>query len=256
MMEKMGRISSSQKQVALVTGGSGSIGSAICRELAKAGVDVLINYRENDERARTVCDEISRYGIKSVLFKADLTEPEEVKHLYQFVDKEWGHLDILINNAGINKDRSFGKMTLDDWNEVLITDLTALFYCCHQAVRRMKIQNFGRIVNISSVVALTGNFGQTNYCAAKAGIIGFTKALALETAKYNITVNAVCPGFIESRMVDAVPEKVKEGLLTKIPKRRFGTPEEVARLVLFLVREAGDYITGQTFVIDGGWTLG
>jgi acetoacetyl-CoA reductase len=241
-------------RVALVTGASGSIGSAICRELGKAQFDVVANYKDDDAAALRLVEELKQYPIRVLPAKTDITQPARVDELFEKVDEEWGQLDVLINCAGIIRDRSLEKMTMQEWNDVLLTDLGAIFYCTQKSVERMKKRNFGRIVNISSVVALTGNFGQTNYCAAKAGLLGFTRALALETARYDITVNAVCPGFIESKMVGSIPENVRQSLLQKIPKRRFGTPDEVARLVRFLVEEQ-DYLTGQTIVIDGAWSL-
>lgn len=243
------------RKKALITGGSGSIGRSLCRELAKDGIDLLINYKEKSERAQSLCNQLSKEKIEAFTFKADITSPKQVKDLFRFIEEKWGYLDILINNAGIVKDNVVTEMSLQDWNEVLTTNLTGVFYCCREAIPWMRSRGFGRIINMSSVVSLTGNFGQVNYCAAKAGIIGLTKTLAIETSQHNITVNAICPGFIDTRMVNSIDEKIRTKILQKIPKRRLGKPEEVARLVSFLAQEPGDYITGQVFVIDGGWTL-
>ena len=241
-------------RIALVTGAPGTIGSAICAELVQSGFNVIANFKDEEKAARDLAERLSTGSQKVHIARADLTRADDVRNLFQMIDQQWGRLDVLINNAGIIRDRSLEKMTHTEWDDVIATDLTAVFSCLHHAISRMKKANFGRIVNISSVVALTGNFGQANYCAAKAGLIGLTKAVALETARYNITVNSVAPGFIESRMVSSIPDEVKETLLKRIPKQRFGTAEEVAKVVLFLVN-SGDYLTGETVVIDGGWSL-
>lgn len=240
-----------QGRVALVTGGSRGIGAEIAKELAQHGATVVINYVSNAERAEQVVSEIYEYNPNISAIQGDVTKSEDIRSLYDHILEAHGTIDILINNAGITRDVRFLHMTEEEWSDVISTNMNSLFHMTKQFLPQMIEQNFGRIINISSIIGQSGGFGQTNYSAAKAGMIGFTKSLALETARYNITVNAVCPGYTFTDMVAAVPEKVQEKITAKIPKGRFGTPAEVAKAVRFLTVD-GDYITGQCINVNGG----
>jgi acetoacetyl-CoA reductase len=240
-----------QDRVVLVTGGSRGIGAEIAKELAAQGATVAINYVSNADRAQEVVREISSYNSKVTAVQGDVSNPDAMKRVYEEVMETYGKIDILINNAGITRDAKFVNMTEEQWNEVITTNMNSLFHLTKLVLPNMIEQNYGRIINISSIIGQAGGFGQTNYSAAKAGMIGFTKSLALEVARYNITVNCVCPGYTFTDMVAAVPEKVQEKIISKIPLGRFGTPEEVAKAVRFLVVD-GDYITGQSINVNGG----
>jgi acetoacetyl-CoA reductase len=241
--------------VAIVTGSSRGIGAAIATELSRYGATVVVNYVRGREAAEAVVGAIEAGGGSAFAESANVADPEEVRGMIERVAARTGRIDILVNNAGILRDRTFKKMTLADWHDVINTNLTSVMHCCHVAVPHMLAGGRGRIVNISSFVGQMGNFGQSNYSAAKAGIIGFTKSLALELARSNITVNAVCPGFIETEMWESVPDAVKEKILDRIPMHRVGTSEEIARGVRFLVTEA-DYMTGQSLNLNGGIYMG
>ena len=235
-------------RTALVTGGTRGIGAAIATALKEAGHAVAANYHGNDEAARRFRDAT---GIP--VFKFDVADYESSRHGVAAVEAELGPIDILVNNAGITRDTTFHKMTPDQWRAVIATNLDSLFNVTRQVIEGMRARGFGRIVNISSINGQKGQFGQSNYSAAKAGVLGFTKALALENAKKGITVNAVAPGYIATDMVMAVPEKVlKEVILPQIPVGRLGRPEEVARCVVFLVSEEAGFITGATITANGG----
>lgn len=244
----MGRLND---QIALVTGASRGIGRAIALELAREGADVALNYHANEALAAEVAREAAQHGGRVMLARADIGNSQEARGLIQRVVDEWGRLDILVNNAGINRDHTLRKLTDEEWLEVINTDLNSVFFCTSAAVPVMIKQNRGRIINISSMIGQGGNIGQSNYGAAKGGIIGFTKSAALELARNNITVNAVCPGFTHTDMMVKVPENIQEQLRAKIPLGRFAEPEEVARAVVFLAAD-GDYITGQQLNINGG----
>ena len=242
-------------RVAVVSGSSRGIGSAIAEELARAGAHVVINYVRGAEAAAGVVARIEAGGGKAVAEAGDVAKVDDVTAMFDRIRQRLGRVDILINNAGILRDRTFRKMTLTDWQEVIDTNLGSVMNCCHVAVPTMIAEGWGRIVNISSFVGQMGNFGQANYSAAKAGIIGFTKTLAIELARNNITVNAVCPGFVETEMWHSVPPNIQEKILDRIPMHRTAKPYEIARGVRFLVCEA-DYMTGQSLNINGGIYMG
>jgi len=239
-------------KLALVTGASRGIGRAIAYELAKEGADVIINFRGSEDKAKELAQEIEKLGKKAYLAKFDVSDFEEVKKNIKKIEDNIGNINILVNNAGITRDTLFLRMKEDDWDKVLKTNLYSVFYVTQAVLPMMIKERWGRIINISSVVAFTGNPGQTNYAAAKAGIIGFTKALALEVAGRNITVNVVAPGYIETDMTANLPDKVKNAFIEGIPLKRPGTPEEVAYLVSFLASQKANYITGCVFHINGG----
>jgi len=237
-------------KTALVTGASRGIGKAIAIELAKQGADVVVNYSRDEESAMGVVEEIKKIGCKGIAIKADVSNFEEVKAMFKVVKREFGSLDILVNNAGIIMDRTLQNMGIDDWNSVIKTNLKGVFNVTSNALHL--IREGGRIINISSIVALDGNFGQTNYAASKAGIIGFTKSLAKELGKHGITVNAVAPGLIETDILKSMPNARREELARAIPLGRSGIPQDVANLVVFLASKNASYITGDVISIDGG----
>ncbi|MHA7924406.1 MAG: 3-oxoacyl-[acyl-carrier-protein] reductase [Marinobacter sp.] len=238
-------------KVALVTGASRGIGRHIALQLAQRGADVAINYRSRQSEGDEVAREIEATGVRALAFQADLSKMPEARSLVRQVQDQWGRIDILVNNAGITKDKSMKKLTDDDWNDVLDTNLGSVYATCSEVLKIMMDQKYGRIINITSFVGQAGNFGQANYAASKGGIIAFTKTLALEMAKYNITVNAIAPGFTETEMLAQVPENIREQIVARVPMGRFGKPEEIARAVVFLAAE-GDYITGQQINVNGG----
>ncbi|WP_456444717.1 3-oxoacyl-[acyl-carrier-protein] reductase [Oceanithermus sp.] len=238
---------------ALVTGSSRGIGRAIALELARRGFALAVHYARGEAAAREVAAEAERLGAPKVaVLGADLSQKEAAAELVARTHTELGGLDVLVNNAGITRDGLLIRMKDDDWDAVLETNLSAVFRLTREAVKRMMKARWGRIVNVASVVGLMGNPGQANYVAAKAGLIGFTKTIAKEYGGRGITANAVAPGFIESDMTAALPEKVQQEYLSAIPTGRFGKPEEVAGLVAFLASDAAAYINGQTIAIDGG----
>ena len=240
---------------ALVTGASRGIGRAVALKLASLGAKVAINFAGNIVKATEVKEEIDANGGESILVQGNVAEFETVQSIVKSVTENFGKIDILVNNAGITRDNLLIKMSESDFDEVIATNLKGVFNCTKAVTRLMMKQRGGRIVNMSSVVAMTGNISQANYAAAKAGIIGFTKSSAKELASRNITVNAVAPGFIATDMTDALTEKVKEELLKGIPAGRMGSPEDVANLVAFLVSDQAAYITGQVIAIDGGMAV-
>jgi len=239
-------------RTALVTGASRGIGRAIALALAAEGADVAVNYVSSEAPAKEVADQIEKLGRRAILAKADVADFPDTFRMAQNVLKELGHLDILINNAGINSDKTFVKMDHASWRKVLAINLDGVFNCTKVFIDQMLQRGCGRVVNITSVIGQIGNFGQANYAASKAGVMAFTKSLAKELAGKGVTVNAVAPGFIETEMVGAIPEKVKTRLLDQIPLKRFGRAEEVARAVVYLVSDDGDYITGAELSINGG----
>jgi len=242
-------------KVALVTGGSRGIGRAIVIALAKEGAKVVINYRSNEESARETLKEVEKLGAVGYLYKADVSNEEEVENMFKDILTKFGRLDILVNNAGITRDNLLLRMKLEDWEAVMATNLRSVFLCTRAAAKIMIKQRSGRIINISSIVGEMGNIGQANYSASKAGIIGFTKTVARELASRGITVNAVAPGFIETEMTESIAPDLKDLYLKQIPLQRFGKPEEVANLVKFLASEEAGYITGAVINIDGGLAM-
>lgn len=240
---------------ALVTGASRGIGKAIAVALANEGADVAINYNVRDREADEVARAIEGGGTKTWVLAADVSDLRQVTRMRGSVEKYFGPIDVLVNNAGINIDRRFERMEPEDWQRVLSVNLTGIFHCVHVFLDHLEKSSRARIINVTSIVGQMGNIGQVNYAAAKAGIIGMTKALARELAPKGITVNAVAPGFIETEMLARVPDPVREKLLAQIPMRRFGRPEEVADAVLFLASERASYITGHVLNVNGGMYL-
>lgn len=240
-----------KNKVAIVTGGSRGIGAAISEELAKNGVNLVINYNSNSEAADKKVAELKELGVDALAVQADVSKSEDAKKLVEAAVEKFGQVDILVNNAGITRDSTFKKLSEEDWRQVIDVNLNSVYNTTSVALPHLTEAEAGRIINISSIIGQFGGFGQTNYAAAKAGLIGFTKSLALETAKTNLTVNAICPGYIGTEMVAAIPEKVLDGLKAKIPQKRLGKPEEIAKGVVFLCKD-GDYITGQQLNINGG----
>ncbi|HEY5054036.1 MAG TPA: 3-oxoacyl-[acyl-carrier-protein] reductase [Solirubrobacterales bacterium] len=235
----------------LVTGGSRGIGRAIALELGRQGAFVAVGYAHNEAAAEEVAAEIAKSGGKAFAFGCDVQDPAAIEPAVAGVVERLGKIDVLVNNAGITRDRSLAKMSSEEWDAVLQTNLSSVFHLTALVLPHMVKAAYGRIINISSVIGIHGNFGQANYAAAKAGIIGFTKSAALELARKGVTVNAIAPGFIETEMIAAMPDEVRARILEKIPMGRFGRPEEIAQAVAFLVSN-GEYITGQVITIDGG----
>ncbi len=238
-------------RVAIVTGGAKGIGEAISREFAKNGVKVVINYNSSKGPAEKLIAELKEIGGEAYAVKADVSNLDESKKLVEETIDHFGTLDIVVNNAGITRDSTFKKLSEEDWRTVIDVNLNSIYNTTSAALPHLFKSDAGRIINISSIIGQAGGFGQTNYAAAKSGMIGYTKSLALELAKSGITVNAICPGFIETDMVKEIPENIREQIVAKIPKRRFGQPEEIARGVIFLCKES-EYITGQQLNINGG----
>jgi len=241
-------------KVAIVTGGGQGIGRCIALRLAKEAAKIAI-FDLNRQLARAVVEEIVNDEAEAVFFRVDVSSMEEVKQaVNQTIDK-FRHIDILVNNAGINKDKLLLRMEDEDWGRVLQTNLTGTFNCMKVVLRSMVKNRYGRIVNVSSVVGIRGNVGQANYAASKAGIIGLTKSVAREVARYGVTVNAVAPGFIDTPMTRKLGEEKRQEFISQIPMGREGTPEEVADAVSYLVREEAAYITGEIVRIDGGLAM-
>lgn len=238
-------------KVSIVTGSSRGLGRAIAKELGAHGSKLVVNYNQNKEAADSLVAELEANGVEVISVQASVDNEDECKALIQAAIDKFGGLDILINNAGINVDRTIKRLTGDEWRQVIDTDLNSVFYCTQAAAPHMIERGGGSIVNMASIVGQMGNLGQSNYSAAKAGIVGFSKSAAQELARSNINVVALCPGFIETEMVTNLSDEVKEALIAKIPLRRFGTPEEVARITRFLVTE-GQYVTGAQININGG----
>ena len=241
--------------LALVTGAGRGIGRAIALELGKNGFDVAVNFNKSREAADSLCEELRALGVKAEAFQADVSVQEDVARLFTEIKASLGMVSVLVNNAGITRDNLLMRMKPEDWQSVINANLNSCFYCTQAAIRDMAKARFGRIINIASVVGLTGNAGQANYAASKAGIIGFTKSAAREYAARGITANAIAPGFIETDMTGVLKPEVKEGILKTIPAGKMGSPEDVAKAVAFFAREESSYITGQVLAVDGGMTM-
>lgn len=238
-------------KMALVTGGTGGIGAAICLRLADAGYRVATNYR-NEEKAQKWRSQCLELGYEIAIYQADVSNFEECQALVKRIEEEHGPVDVLVNNAGITRDTTFRKMTPDHWNTVMDIDLDSVFNMTRPVIEGMLDRGFGRVINISSVNGQKGQFGQTNYSAAKAGMHGFTKALAQEVARKGVTVNTVSPGYIATEMVMAVPEDIRNKIIAGIPVGRLGKPEEIASVVNYLASEDAAFITGANISINGG----
>ncbi|MBE6100513.1 MAG: 3-oxoacyl-[acyl-carrier-protein] reductase [Selenomonas ruminantium] len=242
-------------KVALVTGASRGIGRAVALKLASEGAKVAINYAGSQGKAEEVKAEIEKMGGEAILVQANVADSAAVEEMVAKVLEAFGTIDILVNNAGITRDGLLARMKDEDFEAVVDTNLKGVFYCTKAVAKLMMKKRSGRIVNMASVVGLTGNAGQTNYAASKAGVIGFSKSAAKELASRGITVNMVAPGFIATDMTDAMNEKAREAVLGTIPMKRMGQPEDVASAVLFLVSENASYITGQIVNVDGGMVM-
>ena len=242
-------------RTAVVTGGSRGIGRAVCVALAKQGCNVIVNYCHGETNAQETVALCKAEGVEAVAVQADVSTAEGCKTLFDAAVSAFGRVDVLVNNAGITRDNLILRMTEADFDAVLNANLKGAFLCCKEAARRMVRQRYGRIINLSSVVALRGNAGQTNYAASKAGLIGLTKSLARELASRNVTVNAVAPGFIATDMTAVLPEAVQAEMVKGIPLGRVGRTEDVANAVAFFAAEQSSYLTGQVLCVDGGMAM-
>ena len=243
-----------KNRVSLVTGAARGLGAATAEHLAAEGSTVFMADMDSKSLDATYLKLLDK-GYKCYRYLADITHKKEVKDMFSYLYEKEGHLDILVNNAGINRDSFFHKMRDPDWDDVIKVNLYGTYHCSRAAIAGMRDQNYGRIINISSVVGVAGNMGQVNYASSKAAVIGFTKALALESAAKGITVNAIAPGYINTDMTASIPDKVKEKIPSRIPVGRFGDPEDIANMVIYLASEKAAYITGQVININGGFYI-
>ncbi len=248
------RVGPLKGKIGLVTGASRGIGRAIALELAHRGAAVAINYNSSKECAEQLEDEVRALGAECMLVQGDVSSSGEARQVVDTVLENWKRIDILVNNAGITRDKSLAKMADEDWVRVINTNLNGTYYCTSAVLPSMVQHKFGRIINISSLIGQVGGFGQANYAASKGGIAAFTKTIALEMARYNITANCIAPGFTGTDMVTAMPEEVLDKIRAKIPLRRLAKPEEIAKAAAFLALD-GDYITGQELAINGGISM-
>jgi 3-oxoacyl-[acyl-carrier protein] reductase len=244
-----------QGKVAVVTGASRGIGRAIALAFGQAGAQVALTYMQQHQAAAAVCTALQELGTVSQVYQFDVADFAATSAAFDEIVKTFGRIDILVNNAGVRQDQLLVRMKQEEWDTVVHTNLSGTFHCTRAATRTMLRQRWGRIITITSIAGVLGNAGQTNYAASKAGIIGFTKALAKEVASRGITVNAVAPGFIETDMTRALPAAHRQAILAQIPSERFGTPEDVAACVLFLASEEAQYITGEVLSVSGGLTI-
>jgi acetoacetyl-CoA reductase/3-oxoacyl-[acyl-carrier protein] reductase len=246
-----GNSASLKGRVALVTGASRGIGRAVAVELATRGADVALNYNSSKEKAEQLAEELRAIGANCMLVQGDVSCKEDAQRVIQEILDNWKRLDIIVNNAGISRDKSLRKMTEEEWDKVISVNLNGTFYCTKAALPAMIDQKFGRIINISSMVGQIGAFGQANYSASKGAVIAFTKTVALEMARYNITANVIAPGYTSTEMISAMPQEVLDQIKEKIPLHRLCQPEEIGKAAAFLAAE-GDYITGQQLNVNGG----
>lgn len=245
----------SENKVALITGATRGIGKEIALELAENGFDIAINYRSIQEGMEELKKEIEKHNVRAEFVKADVSNFEECENMVKETIEKFGKIDVLVNNAGITKDGLIMRMKKEDFENVIDVNLTGTFNVTRNVIPYMIKQKSGRIINLSSVVGVAGNAGQTNYSASKAGVIGFTKSLAKEVASRNILVNAIAPGFIDTDMTNVLSDAVKEGINAQIPLKRMGSPREVAKIVKFLSSDDSSYITGQVINVDGGMVM-
>jgi 3-oxoacyl-[acyl-carrier protein] reductase len=242
-------------RVALVTGAGRGIGRAVALKLGQAGAKVAVNYNTSEAAAQEVVQTIVSGGGEARSYRADVSKPHEVDAMVNAILKDWGHIDILVNNAGITHDNLLMRMSQEEWDAVIETNLRSAYLCTRAVMRQMLRNRWGRIISISSVVGITGNVGQANYAAAKAGLIGFTRSVARELASRNITANAIAPGYIQTDITARLPQEWKDATLKTIPAERPGEPEDVAGAVLFLASDLASYITGQVLNVDGGMVM-
>ena len=231
------------------------LGRAIAISLAESGADVLVNYTNDAEAAEKVCNDIEKLGRQAIAHRANVADSEQASSMIQFAVKQLGRVDILVNNAGITRDNLVVSLRDEDWDNVLSINLKGAFNCVRAVTRPMLKAKWGRIINISSIIAYTGNVGQANYAASKGGLIAFTKSVAQELGSRKITVNAIAPGYIETDMTQSLPEAFREKMLSRIALGRLGRPEEIGSAVVFLASDAASYITGQTLIVDGGMAM-
>ncbi|MDD4343099.1 MAG: 3-oxoacyl-[acyl-carrier-protein] reductase [Eubacteriales bacterium] len=236
----------------LVTGGSRGIGAAIAQSFAAKGATIALNYAGSQEAAEEIREKILAMGVECKIYQGDVSDFSQVENMIKTVEEDFSGIDILVNNAGVTKDSLFMRMKEEDWDKVIDTNLKGVYNCSKSVIRGMIKRKFGKIINITSVVALSGNIGQANYAASKAGVIGFTKSLAQELGSRNIQVNSVAPGYIETSMTESIPQNIKDELIKKIPSGRIGSPDDVANAVVFLASDKANYITGQVISVNGG----